>query len=187
MRVGRFLMAAFCLASTITGPQSFAVGTDGLQTHNKNKVVALVRFENNEAKCVQYTSRVQAEKSASALPLCNMNGVEGDQNQAAMDTAIAGGQRTAFLSHVGMALFGCAVGVGGALAGASMENMIRDDASSVGAGAGVATAIGAGRYAILLLSSDPTGHLIAGVSGALVCGGGITYLFYSNRFPKQFL
>lgn len=186
MRVGRLIMASFCLASTISGPQALAVGSDGLNANKKNKVVALVRLENNEAKCVNYVRESDANNSRLQIPLCSNDGLSGEQNLAAMDVAISGGQRTAWLTHAGAFVSGCVVGATSAIIGMpylnqQTEDRIPEEYKMFVGLAGLTTLVSIPSTILI----DTTGHALAGWSGLLLCGGGITYLIYSQQSEKN--
>ncbi len=172
------LLCGPAVASSI----AFAVGTDGFNSQPKSKVVAVVRVEDGQAKCVKYSDARMAEYSDLQLPVCANEGSEAEQNQTALSFAQADGQiRTAFLSHLGMALGGCAMGVGMELA----QEVINPYPHIAGA-AFATTMAGIGGYTggvffSMVIGADPSGHVVAGVGGALVCGGAVTVGFIIYR------
>lgn len=182
MRSNRVLKSVLCFLAATCGPAVLAMGTDVSKPKLKANVAALVRLEDGQAKCVIPSDRAKSD-STSGLPICSNDGLEGQQNLAALRLAQAGGKvQTALLSHLGMFAGGCLIGslysVGHALfapepefAGATLVTIL--STATAAAGAPVASVFVAG---------DPTLHVVAAAAGAVVCGGAVsaTYLILAG-------
>jgi len=185
MRLGRVVVAIFCLVSTISRP-ALAVGTDGQNTVKRSRVAAIVRLENDQVKCVKFANHIKVDESRLQIPLCETEGEQGELNQIAMSVAQSRGPRTAFLSHLAFAAGGCFWGAGVAMGVGSLQSQYSETGETDGSGPALATGGSAvGAYLAALSFAEPTGHALSLSAGVLVCGGAISYLIYDERASKK--
>lgn len=189
MRFDRLITVVFYFISTIFGFNTFAYSTSisNVYDSRENDLVALVRIENNRAKCVVVADQSRVINSSLQLPFCISDGDEAILDQMALSEAQAGVPvQLALLSHIGMGVAGCLYGVTGAMLGASIQSDLSDNRRSDQGGM-IAGAIVTGTIGHVVLKgsiAEPTGHLLAGWAGIVICGGGISYLVYQAQSKR---
>lgn len=174
----RLVLAIFCSFLTIFGQTVFGHQGRGsvADTQKLGKAVGIVRMENGKAVCVKAAEGYSF--ISNEVPTCS-----DEQSEIALNLAQSGvPARTAWITHAGFAVAGCLIGAASAMGGMSLESGLSDDGRSSQTGAIVGpVAVGGFGSLVMAASGEPTGHILAGVGGLIVCGGIINYLVYSER------
>ncbi len=173
----------FCGLTFVNSSIAFAVGTNDFKDQPKSQVVAVVRMEGDQAKCVKYSDDRMAAYLNLELPVCLNEGAEAEQNQMALSFAQADGKtRTAFLSYLGVALGGCIFGAGMEL-GQELINPYPSipQATFTTLFSTITGYYGGLAYSAAVVGADPSGHMLAGAGGAVVCGSTVMVSFIIYR------
>lgn len=140
--------------------------TDGTEERRVKKVRTHSVLFNTQDEPICALGYNDTDISSLGLPLCN-------ENQAVLlDSVKPDGVDVAFLSHIGAAVVGCAVGV----ATDFIFPNDRNQSIAITFTEGALTGLVSAKTGAFLASSDPTGHGIAAFGGAMVCNTASTVM-----------
>lgn len=168
----------FCSVFTILAQSALAHQGDRSLTEQteRRKVVGFVKTENDRPVCVKTLDGYAFIQNE--LPVCS-----DDQSEIVMGLAQSGAPiRTAWLSHAALVGAGCLMGAVSAMGGMSLESGLSSDNRGTHEGAITGPIVVGGTGAVLMAAAgEPTGHLVAGLTGLVACAGAFNYLLYSER------